>query len=60
LLESKLRKAEIQNAELEAKEQSTREQLAEVQNDKTQLENDLNQKMGTVKKTYERELEEMQ
>lgn len=34
-LENKLRKTEIQNAELAAREQSTREQLAEVQNDKT-------------------------
>ena len=33
-LENKLRKTEIQNAELAAREQSTKEQLAEVQNDK--------------------------
>ena len=49
-----MRKLEISNAELEAKEQSSREQLAEVENDKVQLENELNSKMTTCKKNYER------
>jgi len=50
---------ELTNAELEAKEQSSREQLAEVENDKAQLENELSSKLTTAKKTHERQMEEI-
>ena len=46
MLETKLRKNEIQNAELAAKEQCIKEQLVEIQNDKNQIENQLNQKLS--------------
>lgn len=54
-----MRKTEIQNAELAAREQSTREQLLEMENDKNQLENNLNTKLDASKKSYERQLEDL-
>lgn len=38
LIENKLRRAEIEKAELSAKEQSTREHLQQIQSEKQQLE----------------------
>ena len=44
-IENKLRKADINNAELQAKEQSTREQLVSLENDKQMLETSMTSKM---------------
>lgn len=41
-----------------AKEQSTREHLQQVQNDKQQVEQDLQNRLASQKKEYERQLEE--
>ena len=57
-LEGKLRKGEIEKAELAAKEQSTREHLQQVQNDKQQAEQELQGRLQAQKKDYERQLEE--
>lgn len=57
-IEGKLRKGEIEKAELAAKEQSTREHLQQVQNDKQQVEQDLQNRLQSQKKEYERQLEE--
>jgi phage-related tail protein len=58
-LESKVRKAEIEKAELSAKEQSTREALQQTQQEKSQLEENLTQKLKQARKDFERELEEI-
>ena len=46
-IEHKLRKSEVEKAELAAKEQSVREAYQQAQNDKTQIENEMAQKLQT-------------
>ena len=58
-LEGKLRRAEIEKAELSAKEQSTREHLQQVQSEKSQLESELNGRVAMQKKEFERQIEEL-
>ena len=58
-IEGKLRKSEVEKAELAAKEQSIKENLQQVQSEKNQMENELNQKILGLKKDYERQFEEL-
>jgi len=44
---------------LAAREQSAREQLTELENDKNQIENNLNSKFEASKKSYERQFDEL-
>lgn len=53
-LENKLRRAEIEKAEISAKEQSTREHLQQVQSEKNQLEHELNGRVANQKREFER------
>jgi hypothetical protein len=58
-MDSKLRRAEIEKAELGAKEQSTREHLQQIQSEKVQLEQELNGRVANQKKEFERQIEEI-
>lgn len=58
-LENKLRRTEIEKAEFSAKEQSTREHLQQVQSEKAQLEHELNGRVASQKKEFERQIEEL-
>jgi len=54
-----VRKIEIEKAEMSAKEQSTREALQQTQQEKQELENNLNSKIAIMKKDYQREIQEI-
>jgi chromosome segregation ATPase len=58
-LEVKLRKTDIEKAELSAKEQSTKEALQQMQSEKNELENKLSTQMSSLKKDYERTIDEL-
>lgn len=58
-LESKIRKTEIEKAEMSAKEQSAREALQQVTGEKNQMENELQNKLSQQKKEFDRQLEDM-
>ena len=53
-IEGKLRRCEIEKAEVSAKEQSTREHLQQVQSEKNQLEAELNGRVAAQKREFER------
>jgi len=54
-----MRKAEIEKAELSAKEQSAREACQQATSERSQIENELNAKLTQQRKDYERTIEEM-
>ena len=57
-LEVKLRQAETDKASLGAKEQSLRENLAQVVKDKEQAETESRERLGQEKKEAQRQIEE--
>ena len=57
-LETKLRKSELEKAETAAREQSTREHLQQLKQEKEQIESELSMKLQSQKKEYEDVLEQ--
>lgn len=58
-MESKLRRCEIEKAELGAKEQSQKEAYQQAASEKLQIENELNAKILQQKKEFERTIEDI-
>ena len=56
-MENKLRTSEIEKAELNAREQSTRETISIMKAEKENIERDLNQSLADQKKEFRRQLE---
>ena len=58
-LENKIRKSDMEKAELGAKEQSSREQVQQLQSEKNLIESEMNTKFLQQKKDFERQMEEI-
>ena len=58
-LETKIRKSEMEKAELGAKEQSSREQVQQLQSEKNLIESEMNSKFIQQKKDFERQIEDI-
>jgi hypothetical protein len=52
--ENKLRNVETEKAEISAKEQSVKENLAQIIKEREQFENEMNEKIDTMKKDFHR------
>lgn len=58
-LEGKIRKSDMEKAELGAKEQSSREQVQQLQSEKNLIESEMNTKFLQQKKDFERQMDEI-
>ena len=56
--ENKLRNVETEKAEISAKEQSVKENLTQIIKEREQFENEMNERIDTMKKDFHRQLEE--
>lgn len=58
-LETKIRKSDMEKAELGAKEQSAREQVQQLQSEKNLIESEMNNKFIQQKQEFQRQIEEI-
>ena len=56
--ENKLRNVETEKAEISAKEQSVKENLGQIIKEREQFENEMNERIDTMKRDFHRQLED--